>query len=146
MSDPPEKDNDVRFITPSPVEKAYSFTPKQELHSLLHGHNASNMVITPTQQQQINQSTTTFQHALALQKQSVEGLMSLLRDMGKGYLHLCRFECQDAIELFTSLKPQHYQTGWVLAQIAKAFFEMSKYEEAIKYVNSFVYDIVLIFN
>lgn len=58
--------------------------------------------------------------------------MSLLRHMGKAYLHLSRYECKDTVASLSSLSPQHHQTGWVLGTKAKALFEMGNYEEAVK--------------
>lgn len=58
--------------------------------------------------------------------------MMLLKDMGNAYLQLSQYNCKKAGELFSALPSQHYQTGWVLSHLAKAFFEMNDYEEAIK--------------
>jgi anaphase-promoting complex subunit 3 len=60
--------------------------------------------------------------------------MSLLRDLGKGYLHMCRFECREAIECYSNLRSQHFNSGWVLGQVARAFFEKGDYEEAVRLV------------
>jgi len=58
--------------------------------------------------------------------------MSLYRELGRGYNHLNKFECKEAIECFLGLRSQHSTSGWVLAQIAKAFFEKGDYEEAVR--------------
>lgn len=57
----------------------------------------------------------------------LEGLMSLLRDMGKGYLALCSYNCKEAINILSHLPSHHYNTGWVLCQIGRAYFELAEY-------------------
>lgn len=53
--------------------------------------------------------------------------MSLLRDMGKGYLALCSYNCKEAINILSHLPSHHYNTGWVLCQIGRAYFELAEY-------------------
>uniref|UniRef100_A0A2K6LWM8 Cell division cycle protein 27 homolog n=1 Tax=Rhinopithecus bieti TaxID=61621 RepID=A0A2K6LWM8_RHIBE len=73
-------------------------------------------------------STITPQiQAFNLQKAAAEGLMSLLREMGKGYLALCSYNCKEAINILSHLPSHHYSTGWVLCQIGRAYFELSEY-------------------
>ena len=57
----------------------------------------------------------------------LEGLMSLLRDMGKGYLALCSYNCKEAIHILSHLPSHHYNTGWVLCHIGRAYFELAEY-------------------
>ncbi|XP_044152694.1 cell division cycle protein 27 homolog isoform X2 [Bufo gargarizans] len=68
--------------------------------------------------------------ALTIQKAAAEGLMSLLRDMGKGYVALCSYNCKDAINILSHLPSHHYNTGWVLCQIGRAYFELAEYLQA----------------
>lgn len=76
-------------------------------------------------------STITPQiQAFNLQKAAAEGLMSLLREMGKGYLALCSYNCKEAINILSHLPSHHYSTGWVLCQIGRAYFELSEYMQA----------------
>uniref|UniRef100_A0A8C5TWJ7 Cell division cycle protein 27 homolog n=1 Tax=Malurus cyaneus samueli TaxID=2593467 RepID=A0A8C5TWJ7_9PASS len=67
--------------------------------------------------------------AFTLQK-AAAGLMSLLRDMGKGYLALCSYNCKEAINILSHLPSHHYNTGWVLCQIGRAYFELAEYMQA----------------
>ncbi|KAB0358725.1 hypothetical protein FD754_002881 [Muntiacus muntjak] len=77
-------------------------------------------------------STITPQiQAFNLQKAAAEGLMSLLREMGKGYLALCSYNCKEAINILSHLPSHHYNTGWVLCQIGRAYFELSEYMQVI---------------
>uniref|UniRef100_A0A1B6CA75 Cell division cycle protein 27 homolog n=1 Tax=Clastoptera arizonana TaxID=38151 RepID=A0A1B6CA75_9HEMI len=73
------------------------------------------------------------QQAVGWQKQSVDGLMSLLRDLGTAYLYLCQFNCKKAIECFNSLSDQQYNTGWVLCMVGKAYFELAEYQQSVKH-------------
>uniref|UniRef100_A0A8C5PSC2 Cell division cycle protein 27 homolog n=1 Tax=Leptobrachium leishanense TaxID=445787 RepID=A0A8C5PSC2_9ANUR len=68
--------------------------------------------------------------ALNIQKAAAEGLMSLLRDMGKGYVALCSYNCKEAINILGHLPSHHYNTGWVLCQIGRAYFEQAEYLQA----------------
>ncbi|XP_015276281.1 PREDICTED: cell division cycle protein 27 homolog isoform X1 [Gekko japonicus] len=75
-------------------------------------------------------SVTPQIQAFTLQKAAAEGLMSLLRDMGKGYLALCSYNCKEAIHILSHLPSHHYNTGWVLCQIGRAYFELGEYMQA----------------
>lgn len=67
----------------------------------------------------------------------LEGLMSLLREMGKGYLALCSYNCKEAINILSHLPSHHYNTGWVLCQIGRAYFELSEYMQ-VSMKNSYI--------
>lgn len=56
----------------------------------------------------------------------------LLHALGAGYHLLCMYRCQEAIDAFSRLPSQHYQSGWVLCCVGRAFFEMVDYPEAAK--------------
>lgn len=58
-----------------------------------------------------------------------DSVMSLLRELGRGYQALCSYNCRDAINILTSLPPQHYNTGWVLTHIGRAYFELAEYTQ-----------------
>ncbi|XP_048869319.1 cell division cycle protein 27 homolog isoform X2 [Brienomyrus brachyistius] len=68
--------------------------------------------------------------AFTLQKAAADGLMSLMREMGKGYLALCTYNCKEAINILSQLPSHHYNTGWVLGQIGRAHFELAEYMQA----------------
>ncbi|GFG36974.1 hypothetical protein Cfor_05395 [Coptotermes formosanus] len=73
------------------------------------------------------------QQALQMQKQSSEGLMALLRELGTAYLHLSQFNCRKAIDCLNNLPPQQYNTGWVLSLLGKAYYELTEYQQAVRY-------------
>ncbi|KAM9541665.1 cell division cycle protein 27 homolog isoform 1-T1 [Salvelinus alpinus] len=68
--------------------------------------------------------------AFSLQKAAADGLMSLMRDIGRGYLALCSYNCKEAISILSQLPSHHYNTGWVLGQIGRAHFELAEYMQA----------------
>lgn len=63
---------------------------------------------------------------------SMDGLMSLLKQIGQAYVHLSAYECKQALNAFSSLAPHHYNTGWVLTQVGRAHFELAEYQQAEK--------------
>lgn len=79
----------------------------------------------------INSAQKMAQQVLAMKKQSADGLMTLLRELGQGYLRLQSFECEAAIEHFNNVPPHHYKSSWVQSMIALAHHEMRVYEAAV---------------
>lgn len=57
------------------------------------------------------------------------GLSSLLQELGRAYQALAAYDCNKAIELFSNLPAKHYNTGWVLIQLARAHFELCQYQK-----------------
>ncbi|KAJ4837287.1 Cell division cycle protein 27 B [Turnera subulata] len=57
-------------------------------------------------------------------------ILSLLRTLGEGYKLSCMYRCQDALDAYMKLPHKHYNTGWVLCQVGKAYFELVDYLEA----------------
>ncbi|KAL3631786.1 Cell division cycle protein 27 B [Castilleja foliolosa] len=55
---------------------------------------------------------------------------SLLRLLGEGFRLSCLCKCKDALTIYMNLPQKHYNTGWVLSQVGKAYFEMVDYLEA----------------
>ncbi|XP_042496293.1 cell division cycle protein 27 homolog B-like isoform X2 [Macadamia integrifolia] len=60
----------------------------------------------------------------------VSELLALLRTLGEGYRLSCMYRCQDALDVFLNLSHKQYNTGWVLSQVGKAYFELVDYLEA----------------
>lgn len=138
--------NRTKFVTPkSPSRKTKSRIAKANLNktsfSDMNERNRSEKerqeTITSSDNKLISSSNiygyNSTQHVFQLQKQSAEGLMSLLRDIGTAYLHLAQYNCRKAIECFSNLASQHYNTGWVLALMGKAHFELGDYQTAARY-------------
>ncbi|XP_037292109.2 cell division cycle protein 27 isoform X2 [Rhipicephalus microplus] len=72
------------------------------------------------------------QTALCMQRASAEGLMQLLQDLGKARLYLGQYKCRQAIETLEALPPHQYSTGWVLAALGRAHFELGEYDKAVR--------------
>nr|CAD7424498.1 unnamed protein product [Timema monikensis] len=136
--------NRNKFVTPkSPSRKTKSRSSKTNLNkasfSDLNERNRSDKerseTITSSDSKLICNTSVqnVAQHALHLQKQSAEGLMSLLREIGSAYLHLSQFNCRKAIECLDNLPEQQHSTGWVLSMLGKAHFELTEYEKASEY-------------
>ena len=65
--------------------------------------------------------------------------MSLLKLIGQAYVHLSSYECKQALNVFSSLAPHHYNTGWVLTQVGRAHFELAEYQLVKYYLKSIKY-------
>ncbi|EGR28714.1 hypothetical protein IMG5_170140 [Ichthyophthirius multifiliis] len=59
-------------------------------------------------------------------------LISLLRSLGEAFYHMSLYMCKEAIDYFNKLPRNHYNTGWVLANIGRCYMEIVKYSEAEK--------------
>ena len=55
--------------------------------------------------------------------------LQLLITLGSGLRHLSQYRTQEAVDVLSTLPPEQYNTGWVLAQVGRAFFEMAKYRK-----------------
>ncbi|XP_055690595.1 cell division cycle protein 27 homolog [Lutzomyia longipalpis] len=80
----------------------------------------------------INAAQSLNQQVLAMKRQSAEGLLQLLRQLGQGYLQLSQYNTREAIEAFASVPPQHYSSSWVQSMTALACHEQRDYERATK--------------
>ncbi|CAH2051184.1 unnamed protein product [Thlaspi arvense] len=62
----------------------------------------------------------------------VSEILSLLRILGEGCRLSYMYRCQEALDTYIKLPHKHYNTGWVLSQVGKAYFELIDYLEAEK--------------
>lgn len=58
-------------------------------------------------------------------------IADLLESIGKAYQSLSKYECDDALTEFRSLPPAQQNSGWVLCQVAKCYFEKYEFSLAI---------------
>lgn len=72
------------------------------------------------------------QAVLSMQRASAEGLMELLQDLGRAQLYLGQYRVKQAIETLQDLPPHQYSTGWVLAALGRAYFELGEYDKAVR--------------
>ncbi len=42
---------------------------------------------------------------------------------------LNRYRCQEVLDTLAYLPPNQYETGWVLAQVGRAYLEMANYKK-----------------
>src|SRR5665648_186481 len=49
--------------------------------------------------------------------------VALLQLLGEGYRLLCMFRCHEAVDAFSRLPVNHFQTGWVLTAVGRAYYE-----------------------
>ena len=57
----------------------------------------------------------------------LDGLLSLYQELGNAYVALSSYECKKSLSLFEAIQPQHYNTCWVLSQVARCHFELAQY-------------------
>ncbi|KAF2531388.1 hypothetical protein F2Q70_00029066 [Brassica cretica] len=62
----------------------------------------------------------------------ISEILSLLRTLGEGCRLSYMYKCQEALDTYMNLPHKHYNTGWVLSQVGKAYFELIDYLEAEK--------------
>ncbi|KAG0540548.1 hypothetical protein BDA96_03G418900 [Sorghum bicolor] len=63
----------------------------------------------------------------------IRELLGLFRTLGEGFRLSCLFKCQEALEVYRKLPESQFNTGWVLCQVGKAYFELVDYLEADRY-------------
>ena len=56
------------------------------------------------------------------------GVLALLQCMGKAFQALSQYSCPKAIEQLQELLPNQYNTGYVLCQMGKAYFDMGDHQ------------------
>ena len=115
----------------------HSSTPSSGDNSLAEMNEKNRMIHSDTMENQeaVAQwsDSKAKEHALSLQKHSLDGLMGLFRQLGDAYLALARFQCQDAITAFESIDSHHLNTAWVMGSIGKTYFEKGDYAKARSY-------------
>ncbi|XP_028393354.1 cell division cycle protein 27 homolog [Dendronephthya gigantea] len=63
---------------------------------------------------------------------SLDSLLSLYQELGNAYVALTSYECKESLALFEAVQPHHYNTCWVLSQVARNHFELAQYHLAEK--------------
>lgn len=102
---------------------------KEKIETITSAHEISNKVLLNNS---INSAQNIAQHILNLKKRSVEGLMSLMRSLGEGYLQLSQYNCKAALEAFGTTPKHHYFSSWVQSMMAKSHYENRDYEAAAR--------------
>ncbi|KAI1003802.1 hypothetical protein K3495_g4410 [Podosphaera aphanis] len=65
-------------------------------------------------------------------EEAVKALLDLLKKIGNGYYALARFQCSEALQIYSSLPKVHRDTPWIMAQVGRAYYEQAAYSEAEK--------------
>jgi hypothetical protein len=66
----------------------------------------------------------------------VQQILELLCVLGTAHRYLCQYKCHEALQVFFSLNHSQYETGWVLHQVGRAYFELADYHNAQKTLES----------
>ncbi|KAK2624626.1 hypothetical protein QTJ16_005819 [Diplocarpon rosae] len=67
------------------------------------------------------------------QEEALRFLLELFKKFGNGYFALSRFQCSEALQIYSSLPRSQQETSWILAQMGRAFYEQAAYADAEKY-------------
>ena len=94
--------------------------------------SSSTATLTPMPHHLISDQTSQMLNAQALviQRHCVDGLMSLMRQLGYAYSELSRYSCRKAIDLLEDVPAKHRKAAWVLGHLGKAHLELAKYKDA----------------
>ncbi|XP_060535418.1 cell division cycle protein 27 homolog [Cylas formicarius] len=129
----------TKFATPkSPSRKTKQRAAKNKTNEINARNNTKNLegakseTMTSYETRSAEKSDC-LQQVIALQRQSAEGLMALLRDIGRAYLELSMYNCREAIEKFSALPAHQLNTAWVYNLLGLAHFEQNDYEASIRY-------------
>jgi len=73
------------------------------------------------------------QAGIKSQRASAESLLNLLSVLGQAALAIGQFKCEHAINILQKLPKKHYQSGYVLCAVGRAYFELGRYDEAVNF-------------
>lgn len=77
------------------------------------------------------------EHLAAMKRQSADGLMQLLQEIGQAYLHIQNYEMEEALDVLNSkITVKHYTSSWVQSLVALIHHERREYDEAVKIFTS----------
>lgn len=91
---------------------------------------SENVIVELTKSQQHGMDFQTLKSPTS--STSLDGLLSLYQELGHAYVALASYECKKSLSLFETLQPHHYNTCWVLSQVARSHFELAQYYNAEK--------------
>ena len=74
-----------------------------------------------------------LENEAARQEEALRWLLELFRKLGSGYFALSRYDCMEALQVYSSLPRAQQDTPWVLTQIGKAYYEQAAYADAETY-------------
>ncbi|CRK97337.1 CLUMA_CG010730, isoform A [Clunio marinus] len=132
-----------KFVQPRspPSKKANKRVSKSSKTTLNELNEKNNMLSekerseTITSAQLINDMSYLQQsnHIASLKRQSADGLLQLLQELGQAYMHIQHYEMNEAVNVLESNIPtRHFNSSWVQSMIALIHHENREYEEAVK--------------
>ncbi|KAI8588849.1 hypothetical protein BDZ88DRAFT_452805 [Geranomyces variabilis] len=65
--------------------------------------------------------------------EATNAILSGMRRLGTAYRLLMQYECREAIDTYSKLPESHLRTGSVLTLVARAFYDVGRYPEAVRY-------------
>lgn len=74
-----------------------------------------------------------IENEAARQEDALRWLLELFKKLGSGYFALSRYDCLDALQIYSSLPRTQQDTPWILAQMGKAHYEQAAYADAETY-------------
>jgi anaphase-promoting complex subunit 3 len=93
-----------------------------------HSHQPHSTSQAPRSSQAVQQEQPGKQDSEAMQ-----WLLDLFKKLGHGYSSMCSFQCQEALQTYTTIPSAQQNTPWVLAQMGRAYYEQASYSEAEAY-------------
>lgn len=99
---------------------------KEKIETITSAHTDSKVLLNNC----INGAQNMAQQILDMKKESADGLMTLLQDLGKAYLLLSQYNCKEASECFKNIPMQHYNSSWVQSMLALCKYEQRDYNAA----------------
>lgn len=66
----------------------------------------------------------------------IQQILELLCVLGTAQRYLSLYQCQETLQTFMTLPESQYNTGWVLHQVGRAYFELADYHNAQKALES----------
>lgn len=79
---------------------------------------------------QSSASSRPSESEIAKQDEALRALLDLFRKLGSGFFALSKFNCQDALQIYSSIPRVHQDTPWLLAQLGRAHYEQAAYADA----------------
>lgn len=88
---------------------------------------------TPTKMGGINAPAKKLRRTSTSSSSSHDDLLKIIAHMGKALEYLSQYKLDQAITQLKGLPEKHFNTGWVLCCMGRAYYEKTNYQESVKY-------------
>jgi anaphase-promoting complex subunit 3 len=123
-----------KMMPPDPADKEKEKEKERERLRRAPSRNAERPVVSTAPTTTVTQKVPTAPPANVLAEQeAISGLLKNFRQLAVGSYAASRYDLPTAIETFSSLSSTQRDTPWVIAQLAKAYYEAADYREAENY-------------